>query len=71
MLRNTTMYRGVAASRTHAETLPLFVWANAQRDSHQPVNLPRAARLVASRFGLPIARARIIAELAGFPMEAA
>lgn len=63
--------RGVAASRAHAESLPLFAWADPRLNDHQSVHLPRAAQLVARRFGLPPSRACAIAELAGFPMEAA
>jgi hypothetical protein len=46
--------------------LPLFAWADSP--NHQSVHLPRAARFVARRFGLPPTRARVVAELAGYPM---
>jgi hypothetical protein len=48
--------------------LPLFAWADSRQDNHQSVHLPRAARFVARRFGLPPTRARVVAELAGYPM---
>ena len=61
----------VAATRAHAESLPLFAWANSRRDNHQTVQLPRAAHVVARRFRLPPSHARVVAELAGYPLEAA
>jgi hypothetical protein len=50
--------------------LPLFVWA-AKRPSLNsfPTPIPRAARRIAQRFGLDPARARLVAELAGFQLE--
>jgi hypothetical protein len=71
MRKSLSTPNGVAASGARTKLLPLFAWADARQDNHQPVNLPSAARIVARRFGLPIPRARVIAELAGFPLEAA
>jgi hypothetical protein len=62
--------RRVAASCARAETLPLFAWADARPDNHQSVHLPRAASILARRFGLPPLHARIVAELAGYSLEA-
>jgi hypothetical protein len=70
MHRRHSTHPRVAASRTHEETLPLFAWADSRQDNHQSVHLPRAARFVARRFGLPPTRAHVVAELAGYPMEA-
>ncbi len=51
--------------------LPLFQWA-AKRPSLNsfPTPIPPAARRIAQRFGLDPARARLVAELAGFQLEA-
>jgi hypothetical protein len=57
--------------RSATGAMPLFAWADTRPGNYQSVHLPRAAQLVARRFGLPMARAQFIAELAGFPMEAA
>ena len=66
MHKHHSTHPRVAASRAHEETLPLFAWADARPDNHQSVHLPRAARFVARRFGLPPTRARVVAELAGY-----
>jgi hypothetical protein len=50
--------------------LPLFAWADARPDNHQSAHLPRAASIVARRFGLPPLHALIVAELAGYSLEA-
>ena len=71
MQKNLSTYPRAAASRAHVGPLPLFAWADSRQDNHQSVHLPRAARFVARRFGLPPTRARVVAELAGYPMEAA
>jgi hypothetical protein len=71
MHRHHSTHPRVAASRAHEETLPLFAWAISWPDNHQPLTLPRAAHVVARRFGLPAARARVVAELAGISLEAA
>ena len=70
MQKHHSTLRRVAASRARAETLPLFNWADARPDDHQSIHLPRAASIVARRFGLPPLRARIVAELAGYSLEA-
>ena len=61
----------VVATGARAETLPLFAWADSRRDNHQTIQLPRAAHVVARRFGLSPSHARAVAELAGFQLEAA
>lgn len=61
----------VAATRAHAEPLPLFAWANSRRDNAQIVHLSRAVHVVARRYGLLPSHARAIAELAGYPLEVA
>jgi hypothetical protein len=71
LTKHCSTHSRVAASRAHAAPLPLFAWADSRPQHHQSTHLPRAARLVASRFGLAPSRARIIAELAGFVLEAA
>lgn len=71
MQRQYSTHPRVAATRAHAELLPLFAWADSRQDNHQTVHLPRAAHVVARRFGLSPSRARIVAELAGYVMEAA
>ena len=53
-----------------ASGLPLFLWADSRSAKTVLLNdLPPAARRVALRFGVPPHRARVIAELAGFPLE--
>lgn len=47
-------------------TLPLFLWAD--RIEHE--RLPYAARRLLHRFHLEPTRARLLAELAGFQLEA-
>lgn len=47
---------------------PLFRWAIMCPAEHFP-NLPRPARIIARRFGIPPERARVVAELAGFKSE--
>ena len=71
MHRHHSTHPRVAASRAHEETLPLFAWAISRPDNHQPLTLLRAVHVVARRFGLPPTRAHVVAELAGYPMEAA
>lgn len=71
MHRHHSTHPRVAASRTHEETLPLFAWAISRPDNHEPLTLLRAVHVVARRFGLPAARARVVAELAGISLEAA
>jgi len=56
MHRHHSTHPRVAASRAHEETLPLFAWAISRPDNHQPLTLPRAAHVVARRFGFGIAR---------------
>ncbi len=54
----------------NASGLPLFVWADSQPAEVELLEeLPPAARRIARRFGVPPRRARIIAELAGYPVE--
>jgi hypothetical protein len=49
--------------------LPLFAWvANRIQASRKPV--PLAARALSRRYGLSPTRAALVAELAGFAMEA-
>ncbi len=49
--------------------LPLFKWADARTARHhRPVGY--AARIISSRYRVPPARAALVAELAGFAMEA-
>ncbi len=49
------------AKRRNSFPLPLLAWAEARdRRPH-----PRAARVLARRFGLPLATAATVAELAG------
>lgn len=49
--------------------LPLFDWAKHCPPKSFP-EIPRAVRVVARRFRLSPVRARIVAELAGFNLEA-
>lgn len=70
LLKQSNTSRSVSASRAHAEPLPLFAWANSRQGNPQSLTLPRAARVVALRFGLPPSHARVVAELAGYVMEA-
>lgn len=61
---------GVNASGLPHEPLPLFVWAASRpADSLTLKNLPRAAHVIARRFGLPPSHARVVAEHAGYPVE--
>lgn len=46
--------------------LPLFGWAVS---SENPRNLSLPARMIRHRFGCPLHRALLIAELAGFPSK--
>lgn len=69
MQKQYSTHPRVAATRARAEPLPLFAWADSRPDNHQSVHLPRAASIVARRFGLPPLRARIVAELAGYSLE--
>ena len=49
--------------------LPLFRWAIVCPAKHFP-ETPRPVRVIARRYRLPLERARIVAELAGFNLEA-
>lgn len=54
----------------NASGLPLFLWAESQpAELERLEQLPPAARRIARRFGVPPRRARIIAELTGYPLE--
>jgi len=54
----------------NASGLPLFVWADSRPVEVELLEqLPPAARRISRRFGVPPRRARIIAELAGYPLE--
>lgn len=70
MQKQLSTPQGVSASRAHAEPLPLFAGANSRQENLQSLTLPRAAYVVARRCGLLPLRARVVAELAGFSMEA-
>lgn len=50
--------------------LPLFAWADARNCEPAPLSMPRAALRISQRFGLSLTIARLVAEQAGFPMEA-
>ena len=71
MTRHSNTLRGVTARRARTASFPLLDWAEAQHEITLSLPFPRAARFVARRFGLPPTRARVVAELAGYPMEAA
>ena len=69
-MKNVSTPRRGGARRMSAATLPLFDWAEAQHGiSHSPL-LPRAAHIVARRFGLSPSLACAVATLAGFRLEA-
>jgi len=55
--------------RPNTSGLPLFLWANTRAAENLPSKTPDAARRIASRFGLPPRRARVIAELAGYSLD--
>jgi hypothetical protein len=65
----STHWRGVASRAS--TPLPLFAWADALQHSSQSNPLSFAARTLSRRLGLPPLRARVVAELAGYPAEAA
>jgi len=54
---------------TAGDNLPLFRWAEAHCRRHDPAPA-YSARFLARRHHLPLRRARLVAELAGFAMEA-
>lgn len=53
------------ARRRNPQPLPLFVWA----DTHPELVLPLAVYRVARKYRLNPVRARLVAELLGYPME--
>jgi hypothetical protein len=50
-------------------SLPLFAWADLRSAHPKSLAFPRSARVLSRRFGLPMASARAIAELAGLSLE--
>lgn len=50
--------------------LPLFDWANAIATENSAAPLPRVVRIISHRFALSPSIARLVAEHAGFRMEA-
>ena len=54
---------------TKSQQPDLFEWSASQLAIDAPA-MPRVARKVAARFGLPQNHARLVCELAGFQMEA-
>jgi hypothetical protein len=50
--------------------LPLFDWANAMASENSATPLPRVVRIISHRFALSPSIARLVAEHAGFRMEA-
>lgn len=58
------------ARAVNATGLPLFAWADERAPDHFTFQtLPPAARRIATHFGVPPTRARLLAELAGFSLE--